>query len=263
MFSEMSIDSVKPIPPDHFDDLERTSRAHWWYQCRLDWVMEHVERLRKASPGVRFFDVGAGVGNLSEHLQKTLGISVTSIEHDPYAAAIIRTKKLEVLEVNVESMTAAPEKLSQGPCVFFFLDVLEHLKDPGAVLQKLSINPSEEYALVTVPALEFLYSYWDRELGHFRRYDRASFRELVAATPWEIVSMEYYFSFAVLPAYVFRSLLAPLRPHRRVIIPKASKPESAFWRALYKIEKFLNRAGIPVPFGTSLMVVLKKKGRAA
>jgi SAM-dependent methyltransferase len=225
--------------------------------------MGHVERLRRDSPATRFFDVGAGVGDLSEHLRKTLGLSVTSIEHDPYAAAIIRTKQLEVLEINLESMTAAPEKLSEGPCVFFILDVLEHLKDPKSVLQKLSMNPSEEYALVTVPALEFLYSYWDRELGHFRRYDKPSFRELVGGTPWEIVSMEYFFSFAVLPAYIFRSLLAPLRPKRRVIIPRASKIESAVWTFLYRIEKILHRLHLGPRFGTSLMVVLKKKGRSA
>ena len=99
---------------------------------------------------------------------------------------------------------------------------------------------------------------WDRDLGHFIRFDKKLFAGLVDGTGWAIESMDYFFSFAVLPAFIFRHLIAPLRPHQRLVIPRANFVSSWFWRFLYLIEKRLNQLHVGPPFGTSLMVLLRK-----
>jgi hypothetical protein len=89
-------------------------------------------------------------------------------------------------------------------------------------------------------------------------FDKASFAVLVENTGWTIESIEYFFSFVVLPAFVFRRLLAPLRPTKRLVIPRATAPGNRFWPLLYSVERKLNHVRLGPPCGTSLMAVLRR-----
>jgi len=57
----------------------------------------------------------------------------------------------------------------------------------------LSKSDGENYCIITVPALRFLYSQWDQDLGHFIRFDKKLFAGLVDGTGWAIESMHTFF----------------------------------------------------------------------
>lgn len=82
--------------------------------------------------GARVLDVGCGIGDFSARVRDSLGATVTGIEPDAARAAESRRRGLTVSEQVLE---AQPEG-AMGPFdVVLYMDVLEHLADPGAELR--------------------------------------------------------------------------------------------------------------------------------
>ena len=104
------------------------------------------------------------------------------------------------------------------------------------------------HLLIFVPALRFLYSRLDAELGHFRRYHKPGLSAMVRAAGFTIEKMKYFDCAGVLPWYVAYVLLkrpmagASVGLYDRLIIPAT--------RALEK--------RVPPPFGKNLLLVAKK-----
>jgi hypothetical protein len=54
-----------------------------------------------------------------------------------------------------------------------YLDVIEHIEDAKAELHRaVDLLEPGGHLLIVVPAFNFLYSPFDKAIGHFRRYDR-------------------------------------------------------------------------------------------
>ena len=109
--------------------------------------------------------------------------------------------------------------------------------------------------LVTVPAGPRLWSKWDAALGHYRRYDRDSFRRAVAGLPLEIVELDYLF-----PELVPLALLRKLTMGRRsagdeVEFPELPRPANEL---LYRIGSVSLRLRRSWPLGTSLLAVFRR-----
>jgi methionine biosynthesis protein MetW len=83
------------------------------------------------APGSRVLDVGCAEGHLAAELTAR-GCRVVGIEHDSRAARAARDRGVEVLELDVEQIPLAAARFD----VVVFADVLEHLRDPAAVLRQ-------------------------------------------------------------------------------------------------------------------------------
>ena len=81
--------------------------------------------------GSRVLDVGCAEGHLATELTAR-GCSVVGIEPDPRTAARARERGVSVREEDVEAQPLRAE----GFDVVVFADVLEHLRDPAAVLRQ-------------------------------------------------------------------------------------------------------------------------------
>jgi len=74
------------------------------------------------------------------------------------------------------------------------LDVLEHQEDDKTFLRELvgKMAPGSKL-LLTVPALERLWSSWDVALGHYRRYERDTLRACTDGLPLVVDEMVFLF----------------------------------------------------------------------
>jgi hypothetical protein len=138
-------------------------------------------------------------------------------------------------------------------CVVAMLDVLEHIDDDVGALQRLVARMEAGSTLVvTVPALQWAYSSWDTQLGHFRRYSRREVRELLTLVGLEVESSSYLF-----PELL---VLLPARKLRRAVRQNVDFP---------KLSPRLNRLGYAIssttaqmrrwwPLGTSVVAVAIK-----
>ena len=81
------------------------------------------------------------------------------------------------------------------------MDVLEHLKDPGLLLQQiidLAAVSSKTIFIITVPAYQGLFSQHDKNLGHFRRYNLSALNKLLKPFSFKINRSGYCFNSLIL-----------------------------------------------------------------
>ena len=93
----------------------------------------HALMLRGVPGGARVLDVGCADGYLARELHAR-GCSVIGVEADPGGAGLARRWCEEVVEGDVES-AGVRERVDGAFDRVLFGDVLEHLRDPAAVLR--------------------------------------------------------------------------------------------------------------------------------
>ena len=150
----------------------------------------------------RVLDVGCSTGAVTAPLRDR-GAQVVGLEADPALAARARTALDDVVESDVEAMAAAGTPVPGGPfdCVVL-ADVLEHLRDPWAVVRWVddALLADGGSIVVSVPNVAHVQTLgalarrrWRHDdVGifdrtHLRFFARRNLPELVAGTRLSIV----------------------------------------------------------------------------
>jgi 2-polyprenyl-3-methyl-5-hydroxy-6-metoxy-1,4-benzoquinol methylase len=156
-------------------------------------------------PGAtRILDVGCSTGEMGAAL-RAKGHGVIGLELDPELAAAARTRLERVVEADVEALAASGGGVAGGPfdCVVF-ADVLEHLRDPWAVVRWGAAQVAPGGSLVvSVPNVRHAKTFWallvrrrwpydpvgifDRT--HLRFFTRRNLPELLQGTGFEIAEL--------------------------------------------------------------------------
>jgi hypothetical protein len=220
-------------------------REFFWHRLRWAVVSQYLP-----DESFKLVDVGAGVGLIGEFLR------------DRRPAAMYRfVEPIPFLEEHLEqrygaAANARDDALYEGVPVVTLLDVLEHQEDDHAFMSELAGRLDRGATLlVTVPAGPSLWSEWDVALGHYRRYDRNSFRRAVAGLPLEIVELDYLFPELVPFALLRKLAMRRRRPGGEVEFPELPRPANEL---LYRIGSASLRMRRSWPLGTSLLAVLRR-----
>ena len=122
-------------------------------------------------------DVGCGTGNLLSALEDR-GMNLTGIDTSKESLDLAKAK-LKQGSVRLENKSVFD--LDERFDLVFLMDVLEHMEDDTALLKYLhdKVSRKNGYLILTVPAHRFLYSGFDRSVGHFRRYDKKTLTSLL------------------------------------------------------------------------------------
>lgn len=179
-----------PLTPLERQQLDVAPKATFWHRVRFDLVVSHL----RSRPTTAVLDVGAGSGLLGDHLHPT-GVRYRFSEASPALLAALETR------------FGAGSVDDGGPItsdvVVTLLDVLEHVDDDEALLRELADRMRPGAGLVvTVPAGTWLFSSWDTDLGHHRRYTRRDLAALVGRCGFEVGEASYLFPELVPPALV-------------------------------------------------------------
>lgn len=106
------------------------------YGTRSDWAFgAHSQAAEFVGKGKRVLDVGCSTGELARLLVQN-GCTVVGIEYDPEAAAKAREVCESVVVGDIEVLKDLPFRPKEFDHILF-MDVLEHLRDPGLVLSRL------------------------------------------------------------------------------------------------------------------------------
>ena len=155
-------------------------------------------------------ELGAGIGSFSAMLADRVE-SLDAIE--PSAALHARLKQNAGALGNVRVLTHTAESwLAAAPpahydCVVM-INVLEHIRDDAAVLDGIfaALRPGGRL-IVFVPALQFLFSNIDRQVGHFRRYERAALKSVLTGAGFRIADLRFFDILGILPWLVMNTWL--------------------------------------------------------
>ncbi|MGB5065139.1 MAG: class I SAM-dependent methyltransferase, partial [Candidatus Competibacter sp.] len=92
---------------------------------------------RQIRPGSRVLDLGAGPGVLGRYLAEALGCAVDGVEYNPVAVAEAASWYRQLECADLESIALTERFAGQRYDFILCADILEHLRQPGAVLAQL------------------------------------------------------------------------------------------------------------------------------
>jgi SAM-dependent methyltransferase len=214
--------------------------------------------------GPRTLEIGAGDGRVTSLVAASERVTRYVVaEPSGHFARLLHKRygdnpRVELLQSDTKRML--PAHASSFDCVFS-IHVMEHIEDDrGFVRECLELTRDGGHVVIQVPAGQFLYSNLDRQIGHFRRYDKRRIRGLVSGLDCELKSLRYSNLLGVLVSLVFIKVLK--------LGYAANEGEARRFFSLYRLYSrtvipvvtALERA-VPVPFGLNLTAVLEKKAQ--
>jgi SAM-dependent methyltransferase len=156
------------------NELELFSAAVVW----KSYLRRHIDPFL----GAEVLEVGAGLGGTTRLLCRPQQDSWICLEPD---AELARSLSLAISRGDLPGRCqVVVGTLEQMPTpsrfdTLLYIDVLEHIEDDRSELERAAahLKPGG-YLAVLGPAHPWLYSPFDRAIGHYRRYTRPSLREL-------------------------------------------------------------------------------------
>lgn len=223
---------------------------HWWWRARERVILEALARQKPAAGWRTVLDVGCGDGLFFDALAALDG--VTRVEGVEPAALVSPTgpHRHRIHAVPFDADFQPGRRYS----LVLMLDVLEHLPNPGeAIRHALALLEPDGVFLATVPAFMSLWTRHDELNHHVTRYTARRFAELAASAGLRIDEMRYFFHWtaaAKLGTRLAESVISSAPSSPRV-------PPEPLNRMLYLLTRLEERVlgSIPVPFGSSLLVV--------
>ena len=136
----------------------------------------YIFLLLKRYIGKKVLEVGAGIGSFTKvYYKKEINIIVS--ETDMFNLNVLKKKFKKYKNIKVKNNLTKQFKESFD--TILYLNVLEHIKDDkkeiSNAIEKLNYNG---HLVICVPAHNYMYSKFDKEIGHYRRYDINFFNNL-------------------------------------------------------------------------------------
>jgi len=197
--------------------------------------------------GTRILEVGAGIGSVTGVFSNSDNFW-TALEPDP---EMVRKVKNQMLPPRTRVICGTLDNLDESAAfdTVLYIDVLEHIDDDQNEIEKAAalLLPGGRI-IVLAPAHNFLFSPFDTEVGHFRRYTRKSLGALRPAKFSEEISI-YLDTLGVMASVANKLLLRQERPTESQVL---------FWdRYLIPISRIIDSL-LHYRVGKSVLVVWVK-----
>jgi SAM-dependent methyltransferase len=245
--------------PVHFAAIAQAEQWHFWFRTRSRVLRTVMTPLRRRLPhAARVLEIGCGTGTTLRVLQDVFP-TATLVGMDLFAEGLRYAKsasRASLLQARVE---AHPFSVRFHLIALF--DVLEHIEHDGRALEAIrDLLLPGGLLVLTVPAGMHLWSAFDVEAHHCRRYSSAALLERLDQA-----------GFATDYASPFMTAIYPLvwlsrRLQRKSSAATASGTElrpPAWLNTLAEIslrpERWMLRARQRLPFGTSLLAIAVRR----
>lgn len=230
------------------EDLEAMSLAQKYYA----WIVSTI----RPYLGKHIVEVGAGVGSFSRLLRDTAEPkTLTLLEPSKNTHALLQeeiksTKNTKVVAIN-DYLKGHEKELKNQTDTFVYINVFEHIKDDGKELMQISEALQKGgHVIIFVPALKGLYSTFDRDIGHYRRYNKQRLRTLAEDAGLEVVTMRYMDMVGILPWWFNMVLMK-----NKKLTPKMVRLYDTFFVPVIRTFETI----IQAPVGKNVLLVARKK----
>tara|TARA_Y100000590_G_scaffold395396_2_gene475338 strand:- start:638 stop:1324 length:687 start_codon:yes stop_codon:yes gene_type:complete len=149
-------------------ELELFDKASFWRNYLYLYVKKFI--------GKKILEVGAGIGSFTEIYKKN-NAEITLSEIDKSNYDLLKKKFNSDNNIKVENKLV--EEFNNSFDTIIYMSVLEHIEDDYKEIEKaLSKLDTNGHLIICVPAHNYMYSNFDKEIGHFRRYEIDFFNNL-------------------------------------------------------------------------------------
>ena len=227
-------------------DLEAMSFAVNYHRWIIDEIRSYIK-----SPIV---EVGAGSGNFSEELYNKFKelprFKLFAFEPSANMYLLLKNRFKNIDNIKTFGDYFKSEiDLSDDINTILYINVLEHIEmDKEELISSYKkLNPGGR-VIVFVPALQFLFSSLDKQLGHYRRYDKKRLTDLLKIAGFQVERVKYFDFVGILPWYITFTLMGKIiQPGNVKLYDKLVVP------IMSRIEKKLSP-----PIGKNLLIIGKK-----
>ena len=196
-------------------------------------------------------EAGAGLGANTTLLNNNSPKSWTLLEPDESMTDSLKNKiTANQLPGNCNVITGTLDDLSHVQFdTIIYIDVLEHIeKDKEELLKAASLLRSGGHIIILSPAFQFLFSPFDKEIGHYRRYSKQGLKKIIPST-LEASRIRYLDSIGFFASLANRMLLRQSYPKLRQVY---------LWdRWMIPVSKIADKLFFH-SFGKSILAILKK-----
>jgi hypothetical protein len=213
-------------------DLEAMDFAVAYHRWILDLIRPWLGR--------KLVEVGAGTGSFSEMLLKENPAALTLIEPSEMfeQLSVKFEKRLSPTGITLHRSkfdgVAETVRGSGPPDSIIYINVLEHIEDDRAELAAVYKTLASSGAIILfVPALQGLFSEFDKHIGHFRRYDKQELRDKLKDAGFRIVMMRWFDIVGVIPWWIKYRMLrsaqmqsGAVQLYDRLVVPVMKPIES-------------------------------------
>lgn len=211
------------------------------------WIMEEFSPFLRGSVA----DVGAGTGNFSQFLlesglQRLHAFEPCERMHQSLARRFPGEGRFASVNAYVTEVAGDFEGTFDA---VVYNNVMEHVEKDQEELEAVYriLRPGGR-VLIFVPALSWLYSAFDKSLGHYRRYDREGGMELLLRSGFTVEVAKYVDVLGILPWWLCMKLLkGRLSPGKVSLYDKVGVPLTR------RLEKWVSP-----PVGKNLLLVGRK-----
>lgn len=195
--------------PEAMEMMTASEDRHWWYQAKRRLISASLgDPIMNAQHGgqgeTRCLDIGCGGGAMLAELAGNLPAFGVDLSSDALSHA--RKRGLSLL---VSAEAGALPFVAGSFSVALALDVLEHHGSPEELLKEINrVLVPGGILMITVPAFQWMWSYADHVLGHYRRYTRGRLAEELRSCGLEPQRITYFHSWLLPAAWLFRKLRA-------------------------------------------------------
>ena len=216
------------------------------------WILELI----KPFLGKHLVEVGAGTGSFSEFLLDSHPETLALIE--PSEMFYQLRNKVNTLDTktnvrcyqNIFANVSDELKDIHTPDTIIYINVLEHIEKDFEELVKAKETLSNDGKIcIFVPANQFLFSEFDKYIGHFRRYNKSKLERKCKEAGFEILLSKNFDFVGILPWWIKYTLLksksmegSAVQLYDKLVVPITKTLESL----------------ISPPIGKNLLIVAQK-----
>jgi 2-polyprenyl-3-methyl-5-hydroxy-6-metoxy-1,4-benzoquinol methylase len=198
-------------------------------------------------------EFGAGIGNISELLSSYTPLCLT--DTDERLLAHLKEKFSHSNDISVDYLDITqppPDHLVESFQSVIGINVLEHIEDDEKALSHLGslLKPSGRLLLL-VPSKKWAYTDLDRQLGHFRRYEKKELAVKLAKASFHIEKL-YFFNLIGLMGWIIRDKI-----QRSERSEGLSSSQISLFESMVPILKPIE-SKVRMPLGISLIAIAQK-----
>jgi len=232
------------------EDFFEEENTHWWHTAKRKMIGAYLPK----GPG-RILVLGVGGGLLCHELSRDFDVVAVDIS-DIACRHVKDTYGLNAIVCDIGQGLPFHGEIFD---VVIIADVLEHIQDDKKVLSEIRRCLTKGgILLLTVPAYQHMWSYWDERLHHCRRYEYKALKSLIGSENFQIRKITFFNALIYPAAFIKRKLIKTKEDE--VSDFKISQGGGIVNRLIgfyYAAERAWTHIG-PIPFGLSLFVCAQK-----
>jgi 2-polyprenyl-3-methyl-5-hydroxy-6-metoxy-1,4-benzoquinol methylase len=180
---------------------------HFWVERRFEVFRRLIRHTHISLKDIYIGEIGCGHGLIQFQLEKFYGVLVDGFDLNETALqkSIARNHSLFLYDIHQRE----PEYHELYDLLVLF-DVIEHIDDESSFIESAlyHLKPGGLLA-INVPALQLLYSKYDKAAGHVRRYTLRRLTSLCTDHNLQVKQATYW-GFPLLPLILARKILLSL-----------------------------------------------------